>query len=156
MQRLQFWRFNNEGIRALLSVRDHLTRSGLESSLLELVYLRVSQLNDCSDCVDAHVQGAVEHGLDHGLVNDVAEWRESPRFTERQRAALAWAEALTEIAKTGAPDELYRETADRFQKAELVDLTLAVALMNAFARIAVAFRHGPPPTPALIGTRGPR
>jgi alkylhydroperoxidase family enzyme len=96
------------------------------------------------------MQQAIEHGLEQGLVNDVAGWRESALFTERQRAALAWAEAVTEVSKTGVSEEVYAEVARHFSEKELVDLTLAIALMNAFARIAIAFRHGPPPMPALI------
>jgi AhpD family alkylhydroperoxidase len=149
VERLQFWRFDNDGIRALMRLPAHIAQSGLESSLLDLVYLRVSQLNGCSPCVDAHARDAITHGLDQRLVDDIVVWRESSLFTERQRAALAWTDAVTEIAKTGAPDDVYREAADRFSETELVDLTLAIALMNAFARIAVAFRHGPPPMPAV-------
>ena len=149
MERLQFWRFDNEGISILMSLSAHLARSGFENSLLDLVYLRVSQLNGCSQCVDAHARDAITHGLDQRLVDAVAAWREVPFFSERQRAALAWADSLTEISKTRAPDELYREVSGQFSETELVDLTLAIALMNAFARIAIAFRHGPPPTPAV-------
>lgn len=150
MQRLQFWRSNNDGIRALMSASSHLARSGLESSVLDLAYLRVSQLNSCSSCVEAHTQESIEHGVEQRLVNGVAGWRESSLFTERQRAALAWAEAVTEVAKTGVPEEVYAEAASHFSEKEFVDLTLAIALMNAFARIAVAFRHGPPPMPTVI------
>jgi AhpD family alkylhydroperoxidase len=149
MERLQFWRFDNEGIGALMSLAAHLARSGLENPLLDLVYLRVSQLNGCSQCVDAHARDAIAHGLEQRLVDAVAAWREASFFTERQRAALAWTDSLTEISKTRAPDELYREVSGEFSETELVDLTLAIALMNAFARIAIAFRHGPPPTPAV-------
>ena len=148
MKRVQFWRWDNEGIRALMSVRDHLARAGLERSLLDLVYLRVAQLNGCSYCIAPHASDAIEHGLPQQLVEAIGTWRETPLFTERQRAALAWAETLTEIAKTRAPDDAYREVTGRFSEKELVDLTLAIALMNAFARIAIAFRHGPPPMPA--------
>lgn len=148
MQRLQFWRFDNDGVRALMSVYAHLARSGLERSLLDLVYLRVSQLAGCSDCVDAHTHDAIAHGIEQRQVDGVASWRETSFFSERQRAALAWAEVVTDIS-TGAPDEDYHEAARHFSDAEFVDLTLAIALMNAFARIAVVFRHGPPPMPAL-------
>ena len=150
MQRLQFWRFDNEGVHAVISASAHLGRSGLERSLLELVYLRVSQLNDCSYCVDAHGRDALASGVNPDLVRNLASWRENPSLTERERAALGWAEAVTEISETGAPDDVYRETAARFSEKELVDLTLGIGLMNAFARIAMAFRHGPPPMPALI------
>ena len=149
MERLQFWRFDNEGIRGLLSVRDHLARSGLESSLLDLVYIRVSQLNGCAHCVDAHLQEAIKHGVDERLLRDLPEWQGSGLFSERQRAALSWAETLTRIVETHVPDEAYSEAVGQFSEMELVDLTLAIALMNAFAFISIAFRHGPPPMPAL-------
>jgi len=150
MQRLQFWRFDNEAVRTLLNLRAHISRSTLESSLIELVFLRVSQLNACSYCAESHAQEAITHGLEQRLVSGVAAWREATFFSERQRAALAWTDAVTEVAKTGVPDEVYCEAAHHFSDSELVDLTLAIALMNAFARIAVAFRHGPPPMPAMI------
>lgn len=149
MQRLRFWRFDNDGTRALMSLATHLAQSGLGPQLLDLVYVRVAQLTGCSACVDVHVQSALAHGLDQRLLNGVAAWRESPSFTERQRTALAWTDAVTDIAKTRAPDDVYGEVAGQFSETELVDLTLAIALMNAFARIAVAFRHGPPPMPAI-------
>jgi len=125
----------------------------LESSLLELVYVRVSQLNGCERCEDAHAQEAIEHGADERLLREVAAWPQSELFSERQRAALAWADSVTDIAKTHAPDELYSELAGRFSEKELVALTVAIALMNAFARIAIAFRQGPPPTPANVNQR---
>ena len=156
MERLQFWRFDNGAIRVLTTVRDHLAQSGLESSLLDLVYVRVSQLNGCTCCEDAHAQEAIEHGVEDRVLRDLASWRDSELFSERQRAALAWADSVTEIAKTHAPDELYREVAGRFSEGELVALTVAIALMNAFARIAIAFRHGPPPMPALHDGAGVR
>ena len=149
MPRLQFWRFDNGGIRELLSASDHLARSHLEPTLLDLVYLRVSQLTRCNDCVNAHAQDAISHGVAPTTVEKLAGWRETPSFDQRQRAALAWTEAVTDVAKTGVPDEIYREVSGQFSEEELVDLTLAIALMNAFARIAVAFRSGPPPRPAL-------
>ena len=148
MERLQFWRLDNGAIRALSTVRDRLAQSGLESSLLDLVYVRVSQLNGCTCCEDAHAQDAIEHGVEERLLRELAGWRKSALFSERQRAALAWADSITEIAKTHAPDELYSELAGRFSEKELVALTVAIAVMNAFARIAIAFRHGPPPAPA--------
>ena len=150
MERLQFWRFENSGVRALMGVYAQLTRSGLDRSLLDLVFLRVSQLNRCAECADVTSREAIAHGIAPGQVNAVAAWRESPLFDERQRAALAWAEIVTEISEAGASDDAYREAASHFSDTEFVDLTLAIALTNAFSRIAVAFHHGPPPVPALI------
>src|SRR5437868_748105 len=116
MERLQFWRYDNGAIRVLLTVRDHLAQSGLERSLLELVYVRVSQLNGCAWCEDAHAREAIEHGVEERLLRDLAAWRESELFSERQRAALAWTDSVTNIAQTHAPDELYREVAGRFSE----------------------------------------
>ena len=151
MERLQFWRLDNGAIRVLSTVRDHLAQSGLERSLLDLVYVRVSQLTGCACCEDAHAHAALAHGADERLLRELAAWPVSAFVSERERAALAWTDAVTEIAQTHAPDELYREVAGRFSERELVALTVAIALMNAFTRIAVAFRHGPPPLPALRG-----
>ena len=148
MERLQFWRWDNDGVRALMGVSAHLARSGVEKSLLDLVYLRVSQLNGCSYCMGPYETAAMAHGLTQPVLDSIATWREASFFTERQRAALVWAETVTEISKTRAPDDVYREVSGQFSECELVDLTLAIALMNAFARIAIAFRHGPPPAPA--------
>ena len=153
MERLQFWRFDSEAIRALMGVEAHLARSGLEPGLLHLVYVRVSQLNGCSDCEEAHSRQAIDHGVEQGLVDAVADWRQTSLFSDRQRAALAWAESVTEVSKTKVPDAVYREAAGQFSEIEFVNLTVAIALMNAFARIAVAFRHGPPPTSAQVAMR---
>ena len=154
MERLQFWRFDNGGIRALLSVRDHLTQSGLESSLLELVYLRVSQLNGCALCVEAHQRAAIKNGVEERLLRHLPDWQLSGVFSERQRAALAWAETLTVIEETHVTDQEYSEVAGQFSEAELANLTLAIALMNAFARISIAFQHGPPPMPMMMSSAG--
>src|SRR5690348_38121 len=107
MQRIRFWRDNNDGVRALIGISARLARSGIENTLLDLVYLRVSQLTNCSYCIDAHVHDAIDHGLEPPVVNDVATWRDSALFTTRQRAALAWTEAVTDVADTGVPDEVY-------------------------------------------------
>jgi AhpD family alkylhydroperoxidase len=143
MSRLEYWKVDPEGVRAATQLSTYLARSGMDRALLEMVDLRVSQMNGCSYCVDLHARDAVARGLDQRLVNDVAAWREVPFFDERQRAALAWAEALTDIAGTRAPDDAYVTAARQFSEKELVTLTLAVAQMSALNRIAIAFRRGP-------------
>jgi AhpD family alkylhydroperoxidase len=148
MLRLQFWRFDNEGIRIIMSLSAHLARSPLERPILDLVYLRVSQLNECVRCVEAHVHDALAHGAEERQVHSLATWRETPFFTERERAALAWTESVTEVSQSAASDEIYREVSSQFSQAELVDLTLAIAHMNALSRLVIAFRSGPPPIPA--------
>ncbi len=155
MLRLEYWRVDPEGVRAAMQPAAHLARSGIDRALLDLVYLRVSQMNGCSYCVDLHARDAVAHGASQRLVNAVAAWREAPFFDERQRAALAWAEALTDIVGTRAPDEAYRALARHFSEHELVDLTLAAAHMNALNRIAIAFRRGPAPEPGPTGNGVP-
>jgi AhpD family alkylhydroperoxidase len=151
MLRLEYWKVDPEGMRAAVQLSAHLARSGIDRALLDLVYLRISQMNGCSYCVDTHARDAVAHGLDQRLVNDVAAWRDVPFFDERQRAALAWSEAVTDIAGTRAPDDVYRAAAQHFSEKELVGLTLAAAHMNALNRIAIAFRRGPAAGPGASG-----
>ena len=143
MLRLEYWRIDPEGMRAVMQVAAHLAKSRIDHALLDMVYLRVSQMNGCSYCVDLHARDAVAHGLDQRLVNDVAAWEDVPFFDERQRAALAWSEAVTDIVGARAPEDAYRAAAQQFSEKELVDLTLAIAHMNALNRIAIAFRRGP-------------
>jgi AhpD family alkylhydroperoxidase len=146
MLRLEYWKVDPEGMRAATQLSTHLAHSGIDRALLDLVYLRVSQMNGCSYCVDLHARDAVAHGLDQRLVNDVAAWHDVPFFDERQRAALAWSEAVTGIAETRASDDAYRAAAAQFSEKELVALTLAAAQMNALNRIAISFRRGPAAT----------
>jgi AhpD family alkylhydroperoxidase len=143
MLRLEYWKVDPEGMRAALQLSAHLARSGIDRTLLDMVYLRVSQMNGCSYCVDVHARDAVAHGLDQRLVNDVAAWHDVPFFDERQRAALAWAEGVTDIVGMRAPEDAYHAAARQFSEKDLVDLTLAAAHMNALTRIAIAFRRGP-------------
>ncbi len=151
MLRLEYWRADPDGVRAASELSTHLAHSGMDRALLEMVYLRVSQINGCSYCVDEHAREAVALGLDQRLVNDVAAWRDVSFFDDRQRAALAWAEAVTDIARTRAPDDVYRAAAEHFSAKELVGLTLAAANMNALNRIAIAFRRGPAERPGASG-----
>ena len=108
MLRLEYWRIDPEGMRAVMQVAAHLAKSRIDHALLDMVYLRVSQMNGCSYCVDLHARDAVAHGLDQRLVNDVAAWEDVPFFDERQRAALAWSEAVTDIVGARAPEDAYR------------------------------------------------
>jgi AhpD family alkylhydroperoxidase len=146
--RMDYVAASPEGIRALRRVDGYLLQSGLSKSLLELVYLRVSQINGCAYCVDLHARDARAKGETERRVNSVVTWREAPFYSPRERAALAWAESLTRIAETRAPDEDYEAAKAQFSEKELVDLTLAIGLMNALNRLAVGFRRGPTPEPA--------
>ncbi len=141
--RLEYAKIIPEGHHALNQVSAYLSRCGLEAGLLHLVYLRISQINGCAYCVDKHSEDALREGDSEQRVHNVVAWGESPFYTERERAAFAWAEAVTLVAETHVPDEVYAEAREQFDEKELSDLTLAVATMNAWNRMAISFRKLP-------------
>lgn len=141
--RIDYTKVAPGALRAMYGLEKYLAESTIEAPLRELVKLRASQINGCAYCVDMHwkdarAAGETEHRL-YGLV----AWREAPYYSERERAALAWTEALTLIADNRVPNELYAETRWHFNEQELVDLTLAVTTINAWNRIAISFRSEP-------------
>jgi AhpD family alkylhydroperoxidase len=141
-----------EGIRALRRVDGYLLQSGLSKSLLELVYLRVSQINGCAYCISKHSAGLLKGGMLLEKILLVGVWREAEEFfDEIERAALAWAESVTRVAETNVPDADYRAAAAVFDEKQLADLTIAIVTMNAYNRLAISFRV-PPVTPARPGT----
>jgi AhpD family alkylhydroperoxidase len=141
-----------EGIRALRRVDGYLLQSGLSKSLLELVYLRVSQINGCAYCISKHSAGLLKGGMLPEKILLVGVWREAEEFfDEIERAALAWAESVTRVAETNVPDDDYRAAAAVFDEKQLADLTIAIVTMNAYNRLAISFRV-PPVTPARPGT----
>ncbi len=127
-------------MKTQLALNKGVEESGLERSLLHLVKLRASQINGCSYCVDMHAHEARADGETEQRLYLVAAWKESPLFTERERAAFAWVEAVTLISHGGVPDELYAAMLPHFSEAELVKLTVAVAIINTWNRLSVAFR----------------
>lgn len=141
--RLEYWSVAPEGYRSLMALYRYLPDCGLEPALLHIVFLRVSQINGCAYCADLHTRDALKAGVGERRVNSVVTWRDAPFFSERERAALAWAESLTRIAETGAPDADYGAACERFTEKELTDLTFAIALMNSLNRVAIGFRRGP-------------
>ena len=141
--RLEYAKVIPEGHRALSQVSAYLSRCGLEGELLDMVYLRVSQINGCAYCVDLHSKDALQKGVSEQRVHSVVVWHEAPFYTERERAAFAWVEAVTLVAETHVPDEVYAEARRQFDEKELSDLTLAVATMNAWNRMAISFRKLP-------------
>lgn len=120
-----------------------LKQSAIEQSIRELVDLRVSQLNACAFCVDMHVKEATQHGERVLRLHHVATWRESTLFSPRERAALAWAESLTQLSAQGVPDDLYERVRTQFSEKELSDLTFQVMAINAWNRVNVGFRVVP-------------
>ena len=120
-----------------------LKQSAIEQSIRELVDLRVSQLNACAFCVDMHVKEATQHGERALRLHHVATWRESTLFSPRERAALAWAEAVTLLSQSHVPDDVYTQAREQFSESEMVELTIAVTTINSWNRLAVSFRQTP-------------
>ncbi len=126
--------------QAMLGIEKFVRGCGLEHSLLELVKLRASQINGCAFCIDMHWKDARTAGETEQRLYGLDAWEESPYYTPRERAALAWTEALTLISETHAPDDVYAEVAKEFKPEELVNLTLAIVGINGWNRIAIGFR----------------
>jgi AhpD family alkylhydroperoxidase len=139
-ERLNYAKAFPEGIHAMLNLGKVIGASGLEPSLLELVKTRASQMNGCAYCIDMHTKDARAAGETEQRLYALSAWRETPFFTLRERAALAWTEALTNIQHGHAPDEVYEEVRQEFDEPQLVRLTLAITQINAWNRIAIAFR----------------
>jgi len=133
-----------EVYKALNGAYAALLRSGLEKRLIDLVFQRISQINGCAFCVELHGRDLRALGETPERLDSIAAWHESPYFDARERAALAWAESLTHVATTHAPDDVYAEVRRHFSEAETANLTYAAALMNAYNRIAVGLRRQPP------------
>src|SRR5665213_2342597 len=132
-----------ETYQALLGVHQHIAKVFTDAKLRALIELRVSQINGCAFCLDMHSNEARHLGENQQRLDYVAAWREAPFFSERERAALAWAESLTRVAETHAPDEIYNEVKKHFSEKELVDLTAAIGMINLWNRMSVAFRSEP-------------
>jgi AhpD family alkylhydroperoxidase len=142
-ERTDYSKVTPEGYRAMSGLERYVRGSGLEHSLLELVKLRASQINGCAYCIDMHWKDARERGESEQRLYGLMAWRESPYYTERERAALAWTEAVTLIADNHVPDDLYEEVRQYFQETELVNLTLAIVAINGWNRLAISFRTEP-------------
>jgi AhpD family alkylhydroperoxidase len=141
--RLNFYKAGPEAIKAMLGLEGRIARSGLEKSLIELVRLRASQINGCAYCVDLHSGDARKAGEDARRLATVVVWRETPFFSDRERAALEWTEALTLVAQNHVPDEVWNRVKPHFTPEEIVDLSLLVSTINAWNRFAIAFRKTP-------------
>ncbi|WP_233801722.1 carboxymuconolactone decarboxylase family protein [Paraburkholderia sp. HP33-1] len=142
-QRLDFYKANPAAIKSLLGVEERIGKSALEKSLTELVRLRASQINGCAYCVDMHASDARKGGETERRLATVVAWRETPFFTDRERAALEWTEALTLVSHDHVPDAVWHSVRPHFSDEELVDLTLLVSAINAWNRFAISFRKMP-------------
>jgi AhpD family alkylhydroperoxidase len=143
-QRLDYTQIAPAGVKALGGVYGYVMQSGLPAALVDLVYLRVSQINNCAYCLDMHTRDLLKKGQKVEKLALVQAWAEAGKlFDDRERAVLAWAETVTRVAETGVPDDAYRAARAIFEERELVDLTIAIGLMNAFNRMAISFRDTP-------------
>jgi len=134
---------SKEALHALYALEQAVRKSGLETKLLELVRMRASQLNGCAYCLDMHSKDARAEGETEQRLYGLSAWRETPYYTDRERAALAWAEAVTLISRDQVPDEVYKETRQHFSEDELVHLTMALVAINSWNRVAISFRAVP-------------
>lgn len=131
-------------MQAMLALETHVQKaSRLEPSLLELIRFRASQINGCAYCLDMHSKDARANGESEQRLYALSAWRETPFFTDRERAALAWTEAITLISEGHAPDHVFDEVRQRFTEEELVNLTLAIVTINGWNRLAIGFRAVP-------------
>ncbi|MBT2321877.1 carboxymuconolactone decarboxylase family protein [Variovorax paradoxus] len=143
-KRLDYNEIAPAGIKALGGVYGYVVQSSLPAVLVDLVYLRVSQINNCAYCLDMHTRDLLKKGQKIEKLALVQAWAEAGKlFDERERAALAWAESVTRVAETGVPDEAYQAALTMFDDQELVDLTIAIGLMNTYNRMAISFRNTP-------------
>ena len=141
--RLDFYKASPEAIKAMIAFSAAAEKLGIEHSLLELVKLRASQINGCAFCIDMHSADARKAGETERRLYAVTAWRETPFFTPRERAALAWTEAVTQISTHGAPDDVYAALDAQFTQKEQMDLTLAISMTNGWNRLAISFRKMP-------------
>jgi AhpD family alkylhydroperoxidase len=132
-----------DGLAALLGVERYLHRSGLEHSLIDLVNLRVSQINGCAFCIDMHWKDLRAAGETEQRLYSLDAWRECPYYTDREVAALAWAESLTLVRDGHVPDTVYETARQHFNEKDLADLTLAIAMINTWNRLNIAARTDP-------------
>jgi len=146
--RIDYAAASPEGYKAFGGVHAAIQKSSLGKQLIDLVYLRVSQINGCAFCIDMHTHDLLKHGQTPEKLALVSVWHESGHvFSTRERVALAWAETVTRVAETHVPDADYEAAAAEFSDKELADLTFAIGLMNAFNRFGISFRV--PPASAL-------
>jgi AhpD family alkylhydroperoxidase len=129
--------------KAMIGLQNAVEKSGLEHSLLELVKMRASQINGCAFCIAMHSADARKAGESEARLYLLDAWRETPLYSERERAALAWTEALTLITQGHAPDDIYEEVRRQFSDAELASLTMAIVAINSWNRIAISSRLAP-------------
>jgi AhpD family alkylhydroperoxidase len=142
--RLDYQKLSTAGLRALGGVYLYIVNSGLPKALIDLVFLRASQINGCAYCIDMHSRDLLKGGVAVEKVMLVSAWREAGDiFTDKEKAALGWAEAVTLISQSHAPDEAFAAASAQFQPKEVSDLTLAIGVINTYNRLSIGFRRAP-------------
>ena len=141
--RLNPYKLAPKGYEAILALQKYVDGCGLERPLLELVKMRASQINGCAFCLDMHSKDARALGETEQRLYLLNAWRESPFYTERERAALEWTESVTLVSESEVPDDVYDRVKQRFSPEELVNLTMAIATINTWNRLSIAFRAVP-------------
>ena len=139
-QRLDYIKIAPDALKAMRGLETYVRSSGIDRILLELIKTRASQINGWAYCIDMHTKDARAHGETEQRLYALSAWREAPFFTDKERAALAWTEALTLISQTNAPDEVYNELRNHFTDLEIVNLSYAITTINAWNRLAIGFR----------------
>lgn len=142
-QRIDATTVSPAAYKAVAALQTYVDQSGLDAKLRELIKIRASQINGCAFCLVMHTRDARKLGESDDRMHLLDAWREAPVFTPRERAALAWTEALTLVSKTHVPDDVYAEVRRHFSEKEIVNLTAAVVAINSWNRIAIAFRTPP-------------
>jgi AhpD family alkylhydroperoxidase len=141
--RIEYAKAAPAAIEAMRGLETYVRKSGLEPALLDLVKTRASQINGCAYCIDMHTKDARARGESEQRLYALDAWEETPFFTDRERAALTWTEAVTRVAEGHVPDEVFEDVRKLFTNKELVDLTLAIVAINGWNRLAISFRAVP-------------
>ncbi len=142
-ERIEFDKVAPEPLRAFLAVERYLAGCGLDPKLLDLIKLRASQINGCAYCIDMHSKDLRVAGESEQRLYELSVWRETEFYSEREQAALAWTEAVTEVGTSRVPDDVFERARGSFSEKELVDLTFAVTMINSWNRLAISFRQEP-------------
>ena len=141
--RLDYYNASPKAMKAMIAMEAMTSNLSIDTALLHLIKIRASQVNGCAFCTDMHSVDARRAGESDRRLYAIAVWRDSNFFNPRERAALAWAEAVTLLAESRVPDEVYEQAREQFSEGELVDLTMAVTTINSWNRLAVSFRQTP-------------
>ena len=142
-ERLNYAKVSPDAMKAMRELEKYVAASGLERPLYELIKTRASQINGCAYCIDMHIKDARKAGETEQRLYTLSAWRETPFYTDRERAALEWTEALTLISKNNVPDSLYDSVRKHFDEKEMVALSMAIVAINGWNRLAITFRTVP-------------